>query len=109
MIRRPPRSTLFPYTTLFRSPYFTQHTPPALVATLPPMVDQGELAGSGGYHRPRSAQAARRSSLTTPGRTTAERSTGAIAITSRRCSVERTAPPRPAVAPAGRAVWDGTG
>src|SRR3712207_8272818 len=22
MIRRPPRSTLFPYTTLFRSPYF---------------------------------------------------------------------------------------
>src|SRR5690554_7156019 len=24
MIRRPPRSTLFPYTTLFRSPYF-QH------------------------------------------------------------------------------------
>src|SRR3712207_8217988 len=68
MIRRPPRSTLFPYTTLFRSPYFTQHTPPALVATLPPMVDQGELAGSGGYHRPCSAQAARRSSLTTPGR-----------------------------------------
>src|SRR5256885_9426808 len=24
MIRRPPRSTLFPYTTLFRSPYFGQ-------------------------------------------------------------------------------------
>ena len=24
MIRRPPRSTLFPYTTLFRSPYYTQ-------------------------------------------------------------------------------------
>src|SRR2546429_7337686 len=23
MIRRPPRSTLFPYTTLFRSPHFT--------------------------------------------------------------------------------------
>src|SRR2546425_12178493 len=23
MIRRPPRSTLFPYTTLFRSPFFT--------------------------------------------------------------------------------------
>src|SRR5258708_31831974 len=23
MIRRPPRSTLFPYTTLFRSPYFS--------------------------------------------------------------------------------------
>src|SRR2546430_13284798 len=26
MIRRPPRSTLFPYTTLFRSPHFT-HRP----------------------------------------------------------------------------------
>src|SRR2546425_4936369 len=24
MIRRPPRSTLFPYTTLFRSPYYPQ-------------------------------------------------------------------------------------
>src|SRR3712207_7475734 len=27
MIRRPPRSTLFPYTTLFRSTVFTTHTP----------------------------------------------------------------------------------
>src|SRR3989337_4114230 len=26
MIRRPPRSTLFPYTTLFRSPIVWQHT-----------------------------------------------------------------------------------
>src|SRR3712207_8325432 len=26
MIRRPPRSTLFPYTTLFRSPAFIQNT-----------------------------------------------------------------------------------
>src|SRR3989454_9190695 len=25
MIRRPPRSTLFPYTTLFRSPYLAGH------------------------------------------------------------------------------------
>src|SRR5438034_3949575 len=25
MIRRPPRSTLFPYTTLFRSPVYEQH------------------------------------------------------------------------------------
>src|SRR5258708_21914654 len=25
MIRRPPRSTLFPYTTLFRSPYHLEH------------------------------------------------------------------------------------
>src|SRR2546422_2109783 len=27
MIRRPPRSTLFPYTTLFRSQVFQQHLP----------------------------------------------------------------------------------
>src|SRR5260370_12836968 len=27
MIRRPPRSTLFPYTTLFRSPGFTRISP----------------------------------------------------------------------------------
>src|SRR2546426_1198414 len=34
MIRRPPRSTLFPYTTLFRSEYFalTDHTPSVRVA-----------------------------------------------------------------------------
>src|SRR3712207_8471669 len=29
MIRRPPRSTLFPYTTLFRSGGAAQHVPPA--------------------------------------------------------------------------------
>src|SRR3970282_1489226 len=29
MIRRPPRSTLFPYTTLFRSPRPPHHRPPA--------------------------------------------------------------------------------
>src|SRR2546430_17608490 len=28
MIRRPPRSTLFPYTTLFRSPHHGPGTPP---------------------------------------------------------------------------------
>src|SRR3712207_8715386 len=28
MIRRPPRSTLFPYTTLFRSPQSADHVPP---------------------------------------------------------------------------------
>src|SRR2546422_7488074 len=30
MIRRPPRSTLFPYTTLFRSPHPRQPAPPRL-------------------------------------------------------------------------------
>ena len=47
-----------------------------MVATLPPMVDQGELAGSGGYQRPCSATAALRSSLTTPGCTTAQQVVG---------------------------------
>src|SRR5258708_18978389 len=41
MIRRPPRSTLFPYTTLFRSPVsgIDIHTPPA----------QGLYAGNASY------------------------------------------------------------
>src|SRR2546429_3608841 len=56
MIRRPPRSTLFPYTTLFRSPQHrepglrarepTIETPPAR-ATVPGRVDGG-LAADGG-------------------------------------------------------------
>src|SRR5260221_12477911 len=33
MIRRPPRSTLFPYTTLFRSPCWTLPTPMTSTAT----------------------------------------------------------------------------
>src|SRR2546421_6030420 len=37
MIRRPPRSTLFPYTTLFRSPHWLRVEPvPGLLAALPP-------------------------------------------------------------------------
>src|SRR2546430_13205759 len=32
MIRRPPRSTLFPYTTLFRSPTAGTPTPPTKIA-----------------------------------------------------------------------------
>src|SRR5260370_23862208 len=34
MIRRPPRSTLFPYTTLFRSPWVSQVPVAALVAIM---------------------------------------------------------------------------
>ena len=34
------------------TPYFTQHSPPALVATLPPIVENSQLAGSGAYQSP---------------------------------------------------------
>src|SRR5207248_7858193 len=42
MIRRPPRSTLFPYTTLFRSWYFTASvggTPPRICPVIMPGND----------------------------------------------------------------------
>src|SRR5256885_7821478 len=40
MIRRPPRSTLFPYTTLFRSAHFVRRRD--LLAPLPAAADAGE-------------------------------------------------------------------
>src|SRR3712207_6922107 len=43
MIRRPPRSTLFPYTTLFRS----QHEHPAPVGRVGRDVEQRRLADAG--------------------------------------------------------------
>src|SRR3712207_8041735 len=50
MIRRPPRSTLFPYTTLFRSrqPAGTEGRRPGVVV---PVVqgDQGDLTGQAGH------------------------------------------------------------
>src|SRR3712207_8523490 len=46
MIRRPPRSTLFPYTTLFRSPTHKGRDPMAF--SLPPLpYDTGALANQG--------------------------------------------------------------
>src|SRR2546430_8914108 len=51
MIRRPPRSTLFPYTTLFRSP----RGPPSGSAVLRRVVQRGTTprarAGAGGNRR----------------------------------------------------------
>src|SRR5688572_31855729 len=46
MIRRPPRSTLFPYTTLFRSPLALPPSPPP-----PDRLRDGEHPGLG-RHRP---------------------------------------------------------
>src|SRR3712207_7918013 len=48
MIRRPPRSTLFPYTTLFRSVHVADH-PLAAGATV---VDHPAVVGVGGRARP---------------------------------------------------------
>src|SRR2546422_2367029 len=44
MIRRPPRSTLFPYTTLFRSGFTSTGSkrPDALFGVTPPGEDSGE-------------------------------------------------------------------
>src|SRR3989442_11334321 len=44
MIRRPPRSTLFPYTTLFRS-----------LESGPPLAERGLSTAIGGLESPRSA------------------------------------------------------
>src|SRR3712207_8138957 len=47
MIRRPPRSTLFPYTTLFRS-----HEVEQLAREAARVVAVGEVAGAGEGHEP---------------------------------------------------------
>src|SRR3712207_7983758 len=53
MIRRPPRSTLFPYTTLFRSRKARNRRGPARrAATAPPGGDRpGDRSGGGGSCR----------------------------------------------------------
>src|SRR3712207_6867382 len=43
MIRRPPRSTLFPYTTLFRSLSAGRSTTRRMVVEIPPNFQQGEF------------------------------------------------------------------
>src|SRR3712207_7524476 len=44
MIRRPPRSTLFPYTTLFRSPDADPAKATAVRQAVAHLIDRGELA-----------------------------------------------------------------
>ncbi len=58
------------------TPYFTQQSPPALVATLPPIVENSKLAGSGAYSRPSAAAASRSVRLTTPAWTVAVSAAG---------------------------------
>jgi hypothetical protein len=71
---------------------------------LPPIVDHGELAGSGGYQSPYVAAAVRRSSLITPAWTTASRSNGSIAEIQLSRSSARITPPSMALAPPDRPV-----
>src|SRR2546422_4253560 len=52
MIRRPPRSTLFPYTTLFRSPSRPQHGRPSLRAMTDSSAGSGGGSGGGSSGRP---------------------------------------------------------
>ena len=85
------------------TPYFTQHSPPAFVAMLPPMLQNVKDAGSGGYQRSCSPAASLTSTLNAPGCVTAVRVTGSI-VMSRMRSSERTIPPSMAVEPPDRLV-----
>src|SRR3712207_8923881 len=46
MIRRPPRSTLFPYTTLFRSAYLSANSPLPTHSRLPILVPSAHYSAS---------------------------------------------------------------
>src|SRR2546429_5862406 len=52
MIRRPPRSTLFPYTTLFRSLNAPCTTDKVTGAQLCPSIDTGPISGPGQSNAP---------------------------------------------------------
>ena len=60
------------------TPYLTQHSPPALVAMLPPIEHISNEDGSGGYHSPCSRAAALTSAFSAPGSTTATRLAGSM-------------------------------
>src|SRR5688572_32006349 len=59
MIRRPPRSTLFPYTTLFRSSFTSLHRLPLGFAPEPLVVMELNLQASGGAPQERGARVER--------------------------------------------------
>ena len=80
------------------TPYFTQHRPPALVATLPPIEQNSYDDGSGGYQSPCSAAAALTSLLKAPGSTTATWQVGSISTAAIRSRLS-TMPPSTALDP----------
>ena len=83
------------------TPYLTQHSPPALVATLPPIEQISYEEGSGGYHSPCSAAAALTSALNAPGSTTATRVATSISMARIRSRLS-TMPPSTALDPPDR-------
>src|SRR5256885_7239349 len=57
MIRRPPRSTLFPYTTLFRSQHVSRGTGTGMAADLQnALLIHNPNAGNGGHSRRRRSE-----------------------------------------------------
>src|SRR6267143_7128463 len=62
MIRRPPRSTLFPYTTLFRSTLLAEERPRPELARQPPPAPREESGDRGAreHHEQRQQEAAAR-------------------------------------------------
>ncbi|SHU07205.1 Uncharacterised protein [Mycobacteroides abscessus subsp. abscessus] len=74
------------------TPYLTQHSPPALVAILPPMLQISKDDGSGGYQRPCAAAAAFTSALSAPGWVIATRVAVSIVMVRIRSVDSTTAP-----------------
>ena len=90
------------------TPYFTQHSPPALVARFPPIEQISKLDGSGGYQSPCSRAAAFTSALSRPGCTTATIACGSTSMARIRSvesvmapSIADDPPDRPVPAPRG--------
>ena len=80
------------------TPYFTQHSPPALVATLPPIEQISKDEGSGGYQSPCSPAARFTSALKAPGCAIATWQAGSISTAFIRSRL-RTRQPSTAVEP----------
>src|SRR2546430_6100949 len=59
MIRRPPRSTLFPYTTLFRSPQLSTFNPPPRLTMKPVAIIASGMVTSVGLNAASSCAAIR--------------------------------------------------
>src|SRR3954454_483618 len=101
MTSPPGRTTCSALTQSEGTPYFTQHRPPALVATFPPIEQISNDDGSGGYPSPSWAAAALTSLLKAPGSTTATWHPVSISMSVIRSRLS-TSPPSTALAPPDR-------